>query len=249
VVSLEVKKPGTNGEGTMKKLIGISAMVMLFALGAFAQSQRMGPEDQDHFNSFYARWQQDRQTSNRDDMLAMEQRMQDLMSRYSIPTNTPYSEIAEQNPTPRDDRDRAYANAPAYSQVQMSTDDQRKYDEEYRKWQDSIAKNDRDDIDKHARKMREIMSRYNIGENTPFDAFVSSNGYSRSRYSDREFQNRLQPEDQKKFDKAYEHWLHERHENDRDGMAKEEGKMQEIMARYNIPRDVPYTAIVSGGRP
>jgi len=31
-------------------------------------------------------------------------------------------------------------------------------------------------------------------------------------------------------------------------MAKEEGKMQEIMARYNIPRDVPYDAVVSGGR-
>ena len=131
----------------------------------------------------------------------------------------------------------------------MSTDDQRKYDEEYRKWRDSIAKNDRDDIDKHANKMREIMSRYNIAENTPFDAVVSSGGYLRSRYSDRDFQGRLQPEDQKKFDKSYEHWLHERQENDRDGMAKEEGKMQEIMARYNIPRDVPYTAIVTGGRP
>ena len=244
----------------MKKLIGISAMVLLFALGAFAQSQRMTPEDQDHFNSYYARWQQDRQTSNRDDMLAMEQRMQDLMGRYSIPTDTPYSEIAEQNPSARDDRDRdrdrdrAYANAPAYTRVQMSTDDQKKYDEEYRKWRDSIAKNDRDDIDKHARKMREIMSRYNIGENIPFDAFVSTGGYSAgggARYADRdfrEFQGRLQPEDQRKFDKDYEHWLHERQENHRNGMAKEEGKMQEIMARYNIPQDVPYNAIVTGSR-
>src|SRR5258708_16692237 len=137
-----------NGEGTMKKLIGISAMVLLFALGAFAQSQRMAPEDQDHFNSFYARWLQDRQTSNRDDMLAMEQRMQDLMSRYSIPSGTPYGEIADQNPVPRDDRDRAYGNAPAYSQVQMSTDDQRKYDEEYRKWRESLPQKRRDELDK-----------------------------------------------------------------------------------------------------
>ena len=99
--------------------------------------------------------------------------------------------------------------------------------------------------------MREIMGLYNIGENTPFDAVVSSGGYAGRRYADRDFRNfqgRLPAEEQKKFDKSYEHWLHERHEDDRDGMAKEEGKMQEIMARYNIPQDVPYNAIVSGGR-
>ena len=54
--------------------------------------------------------------------------------------------------------------------------------------------------------------------------------------------------DQKKFDHEYNEWLEERRENDRNAIAKHEGKMQEIMAKYNIPRDVPYEEIASGGR-
>jgi hypothetical protein len=42
--------------------------------------------------------------------------------------------------------------------------------------------------------------------------------------------------------------MHDRRKNDRDDIAKHEGKMQEIMARYNIPRDVPYDLIASTGR-
>jgi hypothetical protein len=41
--------------------------------------------------------------------------------------------------------------------------------------------------------------------------------------------------------------LKDRRKGDRDDIAKDEGKMQEIMARYNIPRDVPYEALASGG--
>src|SRR6266567_3940934 len=76
---------------------------------------------------------------------------------------------------------------------------------------------------------------------------ATSNGYS-AHYDYREFRGRLSPEDQSKFDKEYEHWLNDRRKSDRDGAAKHEGKMQEIMARYNIPRDVPYDDIASGGR-
>jgi hypothetical protein len=60
--------------------------------------------------------------------------------------------------------------------------------------------------------------------------------------------SRFAPEDQKKFDKAYEHWVNDRRKRDRDDIAKDEGKMQEIMTRYNISRDVPYEALASGGR-
>jgi len=64
----------------------------------------------------------------------------------------------------------------------------------------------------------------------------------------REFQGRFSKEDQKHFDEAYEHWVDHRRKNDRDDVAKDEGKMLEIMARYNIPRDVPYDALSSGAR-
>ena len=148
-----------------------------------------------------------------------------------------------QYPYPPPDRDRGYASW----QGRISSDDQKEFNKEYKKWQEANAKNDRDDIDKHARKMEEIMTRYNIPPDTPFDAIATSNGYER-HYDVREFQGRFSPDDQKKFDKAYEKWVNDRRKHDRDDIAKDEGKMLEIMARYNIPRDVPFEALASGAR-
>jgi hypothetical protein len=206
----------------------------------------MSPDDQDRFNSYYGRWVQDKQTDNRDDMLSMEHRMQDLMAKYGIASNTPYDELASPGGYRNDDRayDRGYTGS---WQGRMAPDDQHKFNEEYGKWQESMAKNDRDDVEKHARKMEAIMARYNIPANTPFDALATISGYSR-HYDYREFQGRLSAEDQEKFDKEYEHWINDRRKNDRDDIAKHEGKMQEIMSRYNIPRDVPYDLIASSGR-
>jgi hypothetical protein len=140
--------------------------------------------------------------------------------------------------------DRGYAGQ---WQGRMSADDQKEFNEQYEKWQDANRKNDRHGIDKHARKMEEIMARYNIPRDAPFQAIATSNGYS-DHYSAREFQGRFSSDDQKKFDKAYEHWLNDRRKGDRDDIAKDEGKMQEIMSRYNIPRDVPYDLLASGAR-
>jgi hypothetical protein len=142
------------------------------------------------------------------------------------------------------DRDRGYVGQ---WQGRMSADDQKEFNHQYREWQEANAKSDTHDINKHARKMSEIMARYNIPRDTSFEAIATSNGYS-PRYDVRQFQGKFSPEDQKKFDKAYEEWLEDRRKNDRDDFAKDEGKMQEIMARYNIPRDVPYDMLASGAR-
>ena len=145
---------------------------------------------------------------------------------------------------PDRDRDRAYTGQ---WQGRISVDDQKEFNHEYHEWQEANNKNDRHDINKHARKMEEIMARYNIPPDTPFDAIATANGYSQ-RYDVRQFQGRFSAEDQKKFDKAYEHWVEDRRKSDRDDLAKDEGKMQEIMARYNIPRDVPCDLLASGAR-
>jgi hypothetical protein len=233
----------------MKKLLGSLIVLVAIGIPAVAQYQRMSPDDQDKFASYYSRWIQDKQSDNRDDMISMEQRMQDLMAKYGIASNTPYEEIAQAGyPNRPYDRgyDRSYDRGNVGSwQGRMSSDDQHKFNEEYRKWQESMAKNDRDDIDKHARKMENIMARYNIPVNTPFEAIATANGYSR-HYDYGEFRGRLSPDDQNKFNKEYREWLEERREGDRNGIAKHEGKMQELMARYNIPRDVPYDVIASG---
>ena len=236
----------------MKKLLGILALVFLFGLPALAQIQRMTPDDEAQFNGYYSRWLQDRQTDNRDDMVSMEHHMQDLMSKYSIPSDTPYDQVASQNSAAppygyRDrDRDRGYGYAGQW-QGRLSPDDQNKFNKEYSKWQESNAKNDRDDIDKHARNMEQIMQRNGIPPDTPFDAIATGNGYNR-HIDIRQFQGRMSPDDQKKYDKAYEKWQADRAKHDRDDLAKDEGKMQEMMAKYNIPRDVPYDALASGNR-
>src|SRR5438477_12016675 len=59
--------------------------------------------------------------------------------------------------------------------------------------------------------------------------------------------SRLSPEDQHEFDKAYTKWVNDTRKNDRDDIGKDIRKMQEIMARNNIPASVPYDQIASTG--
>jgi len=237
----------------MKKLLGILALVLVFGLPVLAQVQRMTADDEAQFNGYYQRWLQDRQNNDRDDMVSMEHHMQDLMSKYAIPSDTPYDQVAAQESTPpryddrdrdRDRDDRGYAGR---WQGRLTPDDQNKFNKEYTKWQEANAKNDRDDIDKHARNMEEIMSRNGIPQDTPFDRIATVGGYA-PHYDIRQYQGRFSPDDQKRFDKAYEKWQRDRAGRDRDDIAKDEGKMEEIMAKYNIPRGVPYDALASGNR-
>src|SRR5437016_9033785 len=99
--------------GSMKKLLGILTLLVSMGIPAFAQMQRMSPDDQDRFNSYYSRWLQYKQTNDRDDMISMEQRMQDLMAKYGVPSNTPYDEVATQAgyPEPNRNYDRGYARS------------------------------------------------------------------------------------------------------------------------------------------
>lgn len=236
----------------MKKLLGVLVLVFAFGLPLLAQVQRLTPDDEAQFNSYYQRWLQDKQTNDRDDMISMEHHMQDIMSKYAIPSDTPYDQVASQynGGRPYDyrdrdrDRDRGYAGQ---WQGRLSPDDQNKLNKEYTKWQESNAKNDRDDIDKHARNMEQIMQRNGIPPDTPFDSIATANGYSQ-HIDVRQYQGRLSPDDQARFDKAYEKWQRDRAKRDRDDIAKDEGRMQEIMAKYNIPRDVPYDVLASGNR-
>ena len=236
----------------MKKFLGSLIVLAALALPALAQVQQMTRDDQDKFDNYYSRWVQDKQTGDRDDMVSMEHHMQDLMNKYAIPADRPYEQVASQN-TPGYDN-RAYDNRPydnrGYAngwQGRLSGDDQNKFNKEYTKWQESNAKNDREDIAEHARNMETIMRRNGVPANTPFDVIATSNGYSH-HYDVREFQGRLSPDDQKKFDKAYEHWQKDRAKRDRDDIAKDESRMNEIMARNNIPRDVPYDVLASANR-
>jgi hypothetical protein len=131
----------------------------------------------------------------------------------------------------------------AQGQVRLSAEDQKKFDKHYSKWVNDTRKNDRDDIAKDVHEMQEIMAKYNIPANVPYDQIASTGSGVRV------YQNRLSANDQREFDKYYTKWVNDTRKNDRDDVAKDVGRMQEIMARNNIPSNVPFEQIASTGYP
>ena len=60
-------------------------------------------------------------------------------------------------------------------------------------------------------------------------------------------QSRLSPNDQHEFDKYDTKWVNDTRKNDRDDLARDVGRMQEIMERNHIPADVPFDQLASTG--
>jgi hypothetical protein len=78
----------------MKKLLGISVLLLAVALPAVSQAVRLSLSDQQRFDSYYSRWQQYKATNNASQIVSMEKRMQDVYSHYGIPPNTPYGRVS-----------------------------------------------------------------------------------------------------------------------------------------------------------
>ena len=220
----------------MNKFLGTLALLVAIAMPAFAQQPgRLSHDDQREFDKQYTKWVNDTRKNDRDDIAKDVKHMQEIMGRNGIPSNVPYAQIAS---TGNEYPARTY-------QGRLSPHDQSEFDQNYTKWVNDTRKNDRDDIAKDAAHMQEIMARYNIPVDVPFDQIAStgaSNGYSASTY-----QGRLSPDDQHEFDKNYSRWVDDMRSNDRDDINKDAARMQEIMARNNIPANVPFDQIASNG--
>jgi len=157
----------------MTKLLGLSILLAALALPAFGQyrSNRLSPEDQQQFDKYYKKWVDDSRKNDRDDIRKDEQHMQDIMGRYDIPADVPYDRIASSASGYGDGDQGYYGNAHSW-QGRLSPGDQQEFDKTYSKWLNDQRK-DRDDLPKDERKMRDIMSRYNIPLDVPFDAIAS----------------------------------------------------------------------------
>jgi hypothetical protein len=111
----------------------------------------------------------------------------------------------------------AQAQYAAYGQPQswhgvLSANDQSQFDQYYANWVDATRKNDQTDASTNARRMEEIMTRYNILSNVPFDqvasagmagAYPTGGAYPNGAYPGSYpayGQTRLSPDDQKHFD-------------------------------------------------
>jgi len=228
---------------------------------------QLSAQDQREFDKIYAKWVSDSRKNDRDDVEREERRMQDIMARNNIPANTPYDQVASMGNNGGYDNgysnngygnnERGYSQN-GNSQQRLSREDQQDFDHYYAQWVDDTQRNDRDDAARDAAHMQRIMMRYNIPSDVPFDQ-IASPGASREREDDRREgyrndergaddaygQNRLSRQDQHDFDKAYAKWVNDSRKNDRDDVERDVRKMQDIMARYNIPSNVPYDQIAS----
>lgn len=247
----------------MKRLCALSALLLTIAMcppsqaqdaGAYAQTQGLhrvlSASDQSQFDKYYSKWVDATRKNDQEDISENARKMQGIMARYNIPESVAYDQVASAGAgyPPQ-----AYPNTayPAASGPRLSPDDQKEFDKAYSKWVESTRKNDQDDVNESARKMQEIMARYNIPSAVPF-AQVASGGnagaYPNPAYAYPVAQGqRLSGSDQHEFDEAYKKWLKARHKKDSDDIDKSARRMQDIMARYNIPANVPYDQIASPG--
>ncbi len=213
-----------------------------------AWNRVLSPTDQQQFDKYYGKWVDATRKNDQDDITSNARHMQEIMSRYNIPASIPFDQIASY---PVNGAYPYPTGAYPYP-ARLSADDQAKFDKEYSKWLDAQHKNDLDDVSGHALKMRDIMARYNIPQNVPFAA-IATNGYAAAPpaypyppaaaygYPPQ----RLSAHDQKDFDKAYRDWVHARQKRDMDDIDKNARKMEDIMARYNIPANVPFDQVAS----
>jgi hypothetical protein len=203
---------------------------------------RLSANDQKDFDKHYIKWVNDTRKNDRDDIAHDVHEMQEIMARNNIPANVPFEQIAS---TGYPGNTYPATNYPASSQWQsrLSSDDQRDFDRYYANWVDDMRRNDRDAVSKDAGQMQEIMARNNIPASVPFDQIANSAAYPSGSYPTSI--PRLSADDQREFDHHYAEWLEHTRKNDRDDIAKDVSRMQEIMARNNIPASVPFDRIAS----
>jgi hypothetical protein len=181
----------------MKKLLGMMALLLAITLPVFAQGRRLSDDDQRRFDSYYSRWQEYRRTNNRDEVVSMEKRMQDIYQHYGIPSSTPFGRVASgggrdyRGDRDRDrdrdhdrdwdrDRDRDRDRSDWRDdrggnrwRGRLSADDQRRFDSYYSRWLDYRRTNNRDEIVSMEKRMQDVYQHNGIPSSVPFDAVAT----------------------------------------------------------------------------
>jgi hypothetical protein len=244
----------------MKQFLAMSALLISFVAtataaappriqDAYAQPQAwhgvLSVDDQAQFDKYYSRWVSSTRTNDRDDISESARKMQEIMTRYNIPTSVSFDQVASGPAVPTAAPYPAYAPAPQ----RLSADDQKEFDKYYSKWVEATRKGHQEDISENERKMQAIMARNSIPAGVQFAQVASggsSGAYPNPAYAPPQ-PVRLSADDQKNFDKAFKKWLEARHKKHAEDMDESSRKMKDIMARYNIPANVPFEQIASPG--
>jgi hypothetical protein len=218
------------------------------AYPARSYARQLPPDDQKEFDKYYTKWVNDTRKNDRDDIGKDVRKMQEIMARNNIPVDVPFDQVASTGyVAPGGYEERRYAPTGAYGR--LSAEDQHDFDRYYSQWVDDNRRNDRPEAARDADHMQDIMARNHIPSTVPYDELATRAAYpgnGQSVYPPAGYGvTRLSPEDQRDFDKAYSKWVDDSRKNDRDDLEKDTRRMQDIMARYNIPSNVPYDQIAS----
>jgi hypothetical protein len=131
--------------------------------------QRLSSDDQRDFDRYYAEWVEDTRANDRDRVAKDAGYLQAIMARNGIPADVPFDHIAAVGVY----ADTRYSDTTRAWQGRLSADDQREFDKHCANWLEDTRRNDRDDIDKDARRMQDIMAQNNIPANVPYDLIAS----------------------------------------------------------------------------
>jgi hypothetical protein len=134
----------------------------------------------------------------------------------------------------------AFAQYRQWQQWNLSSDDQRRFDSYFSRWQDSRQRNDHDEMISMEKRMLDIYRHYNVPAQTPFWR-VSSN----ARSGQNSWRGKLASDDQGRFDSYFSRWQDYRQRNDVDQIRSMEKRMQDIYSRYRIPPRTPYFLVAS----
>jgi hypothetical protein len=208
------------------------------AYGASAYRGRLSGDEQRDFDKYYTKWVNDTRKNDRDDIGKDVRHMQEIMAQKNIPANVPFDRIASSGYSGESNRD-SYSALGTWRN-RLSRDDQRDFDDYYARWVEDNRANDHGDISRDAGHMQTIMSRNNIPADVPFDQIASA-----APYDDRSWQGRLSEADQREFDRSYSDWLEDTRKDDRNDIDLDVRRMQDIMARNNVPANVPFDRIAS----
>ena len=154
---------------------------------------RLSAEDQGKFDSYYSRWLGYRKSNNRDEVVSMENRMRDVMSRYNIPSDVPFVQIASNNNQSFGVHRRGDGGSDDRRQVQgtysdgqrtrglLSADDQARFDSYYSRWLNYRRTSNGSEVTSMENRMRDLMAHNSIPSNTEFSEIASPSVRERNR--------------------------------------------------------------------
>ena len=136
-----------------------------------------------------------------------------------------------------------YNNSNPY-QGKLRPDDQRRFDDYYVKWVHDRDRKDLGEIASMEARMLDVYAHNGIQYNVPYDLVASPNvAMPMSGYQN--WQGRVRPDDQKRFDSYFSRWMEYRSKSDKEQIASMQGRMLDVYAHNNIPPTTPYELIAS----